>query len=162
MKFLFIFIIFVESYLTSFRMIIKKDIIRSVSSFMNLNEILVKNDYINSLRITKYNNNSICFNYNTYSYYNEYKYKNIYLIKNKNTYLTKYSFNIFNSEYNYLFYIQAIYKNPNRTIWNLIVKYNNLLVDNKELNDKLIKKYLSKCLNKNNEIIHPILYNYLK
>ena len=152
----------VESYLTSFRMIIRKDIIRSVGSFMSLNEILMRNDYINSLKIRKFNNNSICFDYNTYSFLNEYKYKNTYLIKNRNTYLTRYSFNIFNNEYNYLFYIQADYKSPNRTIWNLFVKYNNLLVDNKDLNDKLIKKYLTRCLNKNNENIHPILYNSLK
>jgi len=162
MIFLFIFIILAECYLTSFRILIKKDIIRSAGSFMNLNEILMNNDYINSMRITKFQNNSICFNYNTYSFFNEYKYRNIYLIKNKNTYLTKYSFNINNDEYYYLFYIQAIYKSPNRTIWNLFVKYNNLIVKDKDLNDKLIKKNIYGCLNKNNEKIHPIIHNSFK
>ena len=56
-------------------MIIRKDIIRSASSFMSLNDILMRNDYINSLRIRKFNNNSICFDYNTYSSLNEYKLK---------------------------------------------------------------------------------------
>lgn len=158
MKFIFLFIIIVESYLSSFKIIIKKDLINSVSSFMDLNDVLLKN----SVKITKYNNKSICFNYKTYSIFDDYKYYNLFLIKNKNTYLTKYSFKIFNDEYKYLFFIKAFYKSHNRTLWNLHVKYNNLFIPNKTLNDQIILYYLNSCLFKKNNIPHPILINFFK
>lgn len=105
------------------------------------------------MKITKFNNSSICFNYKTYSNFEDYEYNNIYLIKNKNTYITTYNFINFNEEYKYLFYIKAFYKSPNRTIWNIKIKYNNLIVINKEANDKIIYDYLYRCLNKKtNEI----------
>lgn len=132
-----------------------------VSNFMNLNEILMKKDYTNNMKIYKYNNNSICFNYRTYSLFEDYIYNNIYLIKNKNTYLTKYSFNNFNDEYKYLIYIKAINKSPNRTIWNMKIKYNKILFNNKNENDKIIYQYISKCLNKKIDYLyHPIIANY--
>ena len=137
--------------------------IGSVSNFLNLNDILVNNYYLNCLKINKYNNSSICFNYKTYSMYEDYEYNNIFLIKNKNTYLTKYSFTNFNDEYNYMFYIKAFNKSNNRTIWNFTIKYNNLIINNKEENDKIIYNYLYRCLNKKtNELYHPILINLFK
>ena len=40
---------------------------------MNLNEILMKNDYTNKIIIQRYNNNlSLCFNYKTYSQIEDY------------------------------------------------------------------------------------------
>ena len=89
------------------------------------------------MKITKFNNSSICFNYKTYSNFEDYEYNNIYLIKNKNTYLTTYNFINFNEEYKYLFY--------------------------KEANDKIIYDYLYRCLNKkSNDKYHPILVNLFK
>ena len=156
-KFILFFIIIVESYITSFDIIIRKNILGSVSNFMNLNEIL--ND--KKCRIYKFNNSSLCFNYKTFSYLNDYKYNNIFLIKNKNTYLTKYSFKILNDEFNYLFYIKAFNKSPNRTIWNFKIKYNNLIINNKDKNDKIIYDYLFRCLNKKtNEKYNPLLINF--
>lgn len=156
----FLFII-VDSYIISFNINIRNNMIGCVSNFMNLNEILMKKDYTNNMKIQKYNNNSICFNYRTYSFIEDYIYNNIYLIKNKNTYLIKYSFNNFNDEYKYLIYIKAINKRPNRTIWNMTIKYNKLLFNNKNENDKIIYKYIFKCLNKKiNYSYHPIITNY--
>jgi hypothetical protein len=158
---LLLFLIIIDGYLTSFKIVIRKNILGSVSNFLNLNEILINKTYYNYMKISKYNKYSICFNYKTYSNLEDYKYNNIYLIKNKNTYLTKYSFKNFNDEYKYLFYIKAYQKSPNRTIWNFNVKYNNLIINNKEENDKLIYHYIYKCLNKKtNDNYHPILVNY--
>ena len=135
--------------------------INSVSNFMNLNDILIKNDYTNNMRIEKINNSSIIFNYRTYSLIEDYIYNNIYLIKNKNTYLIKYTFQNFNDEYKYLIFIKAFNKSSNRTNWNLKIKYNKLLFENKYENDKLIYKYIYNCVNKKiDKSIHPILYNY--
>jgi hypothetical protein len=163
---LLLLILIIEAYhcyITSFNIVIRKNMIGSVSNFLNLNEILNNNDSINYMKITKFNNSSICFNYKTYSNFEDYEYNNIYLIKNKNTYLTTYNFINFNEEYKYLFYIKAFYKSQNRTIWNIIIKYNNLIVINKEANDKIIYDYLYRCLNKKtNEIYHPILLNLFK
>lgn len=162
-KLLLFFIIIVEGYITSFNIIIRKNMIGSVSNFLNLNEILNNNDNINYMKITKFNNSSICFKYKTYSMYEDYEYNNIYLIKNKNTYLTTYNFINFKEEYKYLFFIKAFYKSNNRTIWNFTIKYNNLIINNKEENDKIIYNYLYRCLNKKtNELYHPILINLFK
>jgi len=131
----------------------------SVSNFMNLNEILMKNDYSNMMRIHKFQNSSVCFNYKTYSIFEDYKYDNIFLIKNRNTYLTKFSFD----DYNYLFYIKTIDKSPNRTIWNFTIKYNELLIKNKEENDKIIYQYLNRCLHKKTiDKYHPFLTSLFK
>lgn len=159
MKLIFLFIILVDSYMTSFNIVVRKNMIESVSNFMNLNEILMKNDYSNIMRIHKFNNSSICFNYKTYSIFEDYKYNNIYLIKNKNTYLTKFSFD----DYNYLFFIKTFNKSPNRTIWNFTIKYNQLLIKNKEANDKIIYQYLNRCLNKKtNDNYHPFIISLFK
>lgn len=158
--YLFLFII-VDCYIISFNIKIRNNMIGCVSNFMNLNEILMKKDFTNNMKIQKINNSSICFNYKTYSFIEDYIYNNIYLIKNKNTYLIKYSFNNFNDEYKYLIFINAIDKSPNRTIWNLKIKYNKLLFNNKNENDKIIYKYIYKCLNKKiNQSYHPLLNNY--
>lgn len=154
--------IIVECYITTFNINIRNNLIGSVSNFMNLNEILMRNDYTNKMIIQKYNNNfSLCFNYKTYSQIEDYIYNNIYLIKNKNTYLIKYSFNNFNDEYKYLFFIKANSITPNRTNWKVKIKYNRLLFDNKIENDKIIYKYMNICVNKKPIIqYHPILNSY--
>lgn len=155
------FFIIAECYITSFNINIRNSIIGSVSSFMNLNEILMKNDYSNSMKIHRINNSSLIFNYRTYSLIEDYIYNNIYLIKNKDTYLAKYSFYNFNDHYEYLMFIKANEKSPNRTTWNIKIKYNKLLFNNKIENDKLIYKYIYKCVNKKtNEPYHPILNKY--
>lgn len=163
-KLLIFFLIIVEGYyITSFNIIIRKNMLGSVSNFLNLNEILTNNNYFNYMKIYKFNNSSICFNYKTYSNYEHYKYNNIYLIKNKYTYLTTYNFKNFNDEYKYLFFIKAFYKSQNRTIWNFKIKYNNLIINNKQENDKIIYDYLYRCLNKkSNDKYHPILVNFFK
>jgi len=156
-----ILISFIECYITSFKIIIKKNMINCVSNFMNLNTILNNNDYANLLRIYKYNNDkSICFKYKTFSNFEEYNYNNLYLIKNKFTYLTKYNFNIFNEEYKYLFLIKAYYINNNKTLWHFYIKYNNLFINDKINNDKIIYDYLNRCLNKKNEKTNKLLTNF--
>lgn len=164
MLFFYLFLLIIiqcHSYIISFNINIRNNMINCVSNFMNLNEILVKNDYTNYMKIQRINNSSLIFNYKTYSIIEDYIYNNIYLIKNKNTYLIKYSFYNFNDEYKYLIFIKAFNKTPNRTIWNLKIKYNKLLFDNKIENDKLIYKYIYKCVNKKiNQNYHPILDKY--
>jgi hypothetical protein len=163
MKFLIFLITIIDAYITSFDIIIRKNMLESVSNFLNLNEILNKKDYTNIMKISKFNNQSICFKYRTYSLYEDYIYNNMFLIKNKNTYLTKYSFKNFNDEYKYIFFIKAFHKSPNRTIWNLKIKYTNLLINNKEENDKIIYEYLYRCVNKKiNDNHHPLLLKIFK
>jgi len=90
-KLLIFFLIIVEGYyITSFNIIIRKNMLGSVSNFLNLNEILTNNNYFNYMKIYKFNNSSICFNYKTYSNYEHYKYNNISLIKKHLYYLILY------------------------------------------------------------------------
>ena len=45
---IYFFLIITECYITSFNIKIRNNMINSVSNFMNLNDILIKNDYIKS------------------------------------------------------------------------------------------------------------------
>ena len=74
---IYFFLIITECYITSFNIKIRNNMINSVSNFMNLNDILIKNDYTNNMRIEKINNSSIIFNYRTYSLIEDYIYNNI-------------------------------------------------------------------------------------
>lgn len=162
MKYLLFLVIFADCYITNYKIVIKKDMMNCVSNFMYLNEVLMNNDYSNLMRIKKYDN-SIYFNYKTYSIVEDYKYEYKYLIKDENTYIIKYTFKIFNEDYDYLFYIKAFNKSSNRTIWNIILKYNQLLINDKTNNDKFIYKYLNRCLYKTNDNnIHPYISNIFK
>jgi len=162
MKYLLFLIILVDCYITNYKIVVKKDMINCVSNFMYLNEVLMKNDYSNLMRIKKYDN-SIYFNYKTYSIVEDYKYEYKYLIKNKNTYIIKYTFKIFNEDYDFLFYIKAFNKSSKKTSWNIILKYNQLFINDKIKNDKFIYKYLNRCLYKTNDnIIHPYILNIFK
>ena len=150
---IYFFLIITECYITSFNIKIRNNMINSVSNFMNLNDILIKNDYTNNMRIEKINNSSIIFNYRTYSLIEDYIYNNIYLIKNKNTYLIKYTFQNFNDEYKYLIFIKAFNKSSNRTNWNLKIKYNRRILT-------IILKTLIHKINLNLIIIKYIFWDY--
>jgi len=55
-KILILFIMIIDGYMTSFKIVIRKNIIGSVSNFLNLNEILTNKNYYNYMKIRKYNN----------------------------------------------------------------------------------------------------------
>lgn len=140
-----------NTYITSFNLLIKKNNNKLIGNFMNLNKIINSNDYSNKLKIEK-QNKYICYKYITYSDNDDYIYDNIYLIKNKNnTIITRFSFDIFNITYTYLCLINFKNISINRTLINVYVKYNTLILNNKTLNDKIIYKYILKCFIKNDK-----------
>lgn len=148
-------------YTTNFQLIIRNKNYNPAISFMNLNKILNSNEKKNDLNINYYNNNqSIIFNYKTYSYLEDYKYSYKYLLKNKNTFLIKYDFHIFDDLYKYLIYINSSIISPTRISWNICVRYNNLIINDKEATDKIIIKTIKNCISKNETSVHPILHNY--
>jgi hypothetical protein len=148
-------------YVTNFQLIIRNNNYNPAISFMNLNKILNSNEKKNDLNINYYNNNqSIIFNYKTYSYLEDYKYSYKYLLKNKNTFLIKYDFRIFDDLYKYLIYIKSSIISPTRIRWDICVRYNNLIINDKQANDKIIIKTIRSCISKNETNVHPILNNY--
>jgi hypothetical protein len=158
--FLFHFIFAYYPYSTNFHLFIRKNNYNPAISFMNLNDILNYNSKFNKLNITYYNNNkSILFNYNTYSYLEDYKYSNQYLLKNKNLFVAKYSFNVDYNNYKYLLLIKSNDFSNTRILWNISIKYNNIFI-NKNNNDKIIINFIKKCIYKKPTVIHPILSNY--
>ena len=127
---------------------------------MNLNEILNTNHKNNRLNISYHNNNkSILFNYNTYSELDDYKYHHTYLLKNKNFFIAKYSFNIDYNKYSYLLLIKSNDIHLNKVEWNINIKYNCIFI-NKLENDKIMLKFIKKCIYKKSAVINPILLDY--
>ena len=112
-------------------MISRNGIYETAINFMNFNEILNDNCKRYHLNIHNYNNKSLCFNYETFSYTDEYRYKNIYLLKDRETYLASYKFNIDDCNYKYLILIKAKNKTKTRTIMDIYVKYNQIIVNKK-------------------------------
>ncbi len=159
-KFLFFLFQFIRAfypYSSNFQIIIKNNHFNPAISFMNLNENLNNNKKINISYLN--NNHSLFFDYNTYSYLEDYKYSHKYLLKNKNLFIAKYSFNIDYSYYKYLLLIKAQNLNNNRILWNVYVKYNSILI-NKNENDKIILKMIKRCIYKKPLIINPILLKF--
>ena len=149
-------------YTLRLQKIIKVNDYNPAISFMNLNKILNHNEKKNNLTINYYNKNkSILFNYNTYSYSEDYKYSYKYLIKNKDTYLIKYDFNVFPDNYKYLILIKSSKITSSKIKWDIYMKYNNKILD-KITNDKIIAKTIRECISKNETNINPILANYFK
>jgi len=153
-----------NGYIARFSIITRNDICSSVCSFMDLNDVINRRDkgeYINNLRIKRYNNSSICFTYNTYSQSGYYNYKYKYLIMNVNTYLIKYEIDVDDYIYKYLFYIKAnkMINNihVNRTIWNVIMKTN----ETHNMNIGIIRLF-KRCVNKRINNINPLLGRYFK
>ena len=135
-------------YVTNFQLIIRNNNYNPAISFMNLNKILNSNEKKNDLNINYYNNNqSIIFNYKTYSYLEDYKYSYKYLL-------------IFDDLYKYLIYIKSSIISPTRIRWDICVRYNNLIINDKQANDKIIIKTIRSCISKNETNVHPILNNY--
>lgn len=137
------------SYISRFQLISRNNIYNTAINFMNLNEIL--NDHCKRyhLNIYNYNNKSLCFKYETFSYMDDYRYKNIYLLKDHNTYLGSYKFKIEDSNYNYLILIKTKFKTETRTFMDIYVKYNQIII-NKETNEYFIYKTIQSCINKKN------------
>jgi len=161
-KFLFFLFQFIQAfypYSSNFQIIIKNNNYNPAISFMNLNENLNSNKKINVSYSN--NNNSLLFNYDTYSYLEDYKYSHKYLLKNKNLFIAKYSFNIDFNYYKYLLLIKSKELNNNRILWNVYVKYNYILI-NKNENDKIILKMIKRCIYKKPLNINPILLNFFK
>lgn len=159
-KFLFFLFQFINAfypYSSNFQIIIKKNNYNPAISFMNLNDILNSNNKINISYIN--NNKSLLFNYNTYSYLEDYKYSHQYLLKNKNLFIVKYSFNIDYDQYKYFLLIKSTELNKNRILWNVYVKYNNILI-NKNENDKIILKTIKQCIYKKILNVNPILLKF--
>lgn len=147
-------------YISRINLIIKPLNNNPAISFMNLNKILNNNEKKNNLIIKYYNNNeSILFNYNTYSYLEDYNYSYQYLLKNKETYLIKYKFNVYDYQYKYLILIKSLNISKTKIKWDIYIKYNNLIL-NKKTNDKIISKLIRGCIIKNETKIHPILNNF--
>lgn len=151
---------FYYPYTSNFKITLKKPNYNPAINFMNLNEILNLNKKINQLNISFFNNNkSILFNYNTYSELDDYKYYHKYLLINNNFYIAKYSFKIDYNIYSYLIIIKSNNINYNKFEWNINVKYNYIFI-NKIQNDKIIIKYIKKCIYKKSNIINPLLSQY--
>ncbi len=149
-------------YSSRLKLLIKPNNYNPAISFMNLNKVLNHNEKKNNLTIYYYNKNtSILFNYNTYSYLEDYKYSYKYLIKNKNTYLIKYDFNVFSDNYKYLMLIKSSNITSSKIKWDIYIKYNNEIL-NKKTNDMIVSKTIRDCISKNETIINPILANYFK
>lgn len=149
-------------YSSRLQLLIKPNNYNPAISFMNLNKILNDNEKKNNLTINYYNKNkSILFNYNTYSYSEDYKYSYKYLIKNKDTYLIKYDFNVLQDNYKYLILIKSSNISLSKIKWDIYVKYNNEIL-NKITNDKIISKTIRECISKNETNINPILLNYFR
>jgi len=159
-KFLFFLFQFIGAfypYSSNFQIIIKNNNYNPAISFMNLNENLNSNKKINILYSN--NNNSLLFNYDTYSYLEDYKYSHKYLLKNKNLFIAKYSFNIDHDFYKYLLIIKSNQLFNNKYSWNVFIKYNTILI-NKNENDKIILKMIKRCIYKKPLTINPILLNF--
>ncbi len=149
-------------YISRFNLISRNNIYDTAINFMNLNEILNDNSKRYHLSIYNYNNKSLCFKYETFSYTDEYRYKNIYLLKDHNTYLGSYKFKIDDSNYEYLIFIKTKIKTNTRTIMDIYVKYNKIIV-NKEINENLIYKTIQSCVNKKQSPkINFLLMNYFR
>jgi hypothetical protein len=162
LKFLFFLFQFIRAfypYSSNFQIIIKNNHVNPAISFMNLNENLNNNKKINISYLN--NNHSLFFDYNTYSYLEDYKYSHKYLLKNKNLFIAKYSFNIDYNYYKYLLLIKSKELNNNRILWNVYVKYNSIII-NKNENDKIILKMIKRCIYKKPLIINPILLKFFK
>ncbi len=153
---------FAFSYISRFHMISRNNIRDTAINFMNLNEILNDSCKRYHLNIHNYNNKSLCFNYETFSYVDDYRYKNIYLLKDKTTYLASYKFKIDDSKYKYLILIKTKMKTKTRTIMDIYVKYNQIII-NKKINDYLIYKTIYSCVNKKQlSNINEILEKYFQ
>lgn len=141
-------------YSSNFKFIIKNNYNPAIS-FMNLNNILNSNSNIHISNI----NNSLLFNYITYSQLQDYKYSHKYLLKNKNFFIAKYSFNIYHDFYKYLLIIKSNQLSNNKYSWNVFIKYNTIFI-NKQENDKIILKMIKRCIYKKPLTINPILLNF--
>jgi len=163
---LIIKIVIIESfcYSTNIKIISKRDMCDTIGNFMNLNEILNKNNKENNLKIVNYNNKSLSIKYNTYSYLEEYEYKNEIIIKNKNNYYGIYKFKIDELEFKYLFKIRSkdISNNNKRTLWDIDIKYNNNYVSSLEDVNNTIYKIIFGCVNKRPNKRNEILENYFR
>lgn len=147
-------------YSSNLKVFLRKSNNNPAINFMNLNEILNNKNKNNMLNITYLNNNkSILFNYNTYSYLDDYKYSHEYLLKNKNFFIAKYSFNIDYNNYKYLLLIKSYLINNYKYQWNIHIKYNNLFI-NKNETDKIILHMIKRCIYKKQNNINPILTNF--
>jgi len=147
-------------YTSRLRLLIKPTKYNPAISFMNLNKILNENEKKHNLKINYYNKNkSILFNYNTFSYLEDYNYSYKYLLRNKETYLIKYNFNIYDEIHKYLILIKSSNISSLKIKWDIYIKYNNLIL-NKETNDKIISKMIRGCILKNESKINPILKDY--
>jgi len=127
---LLLLLIDIFGYTYHYSIILNQKILTDIPKLLNLNEIIDnKQDFFNHrLKKYKYDKNTICYKYYTYSKYFEYKYTNTYLIKNNDTYLLKYNFFLEdNTEYNYLLLLKL---NINNTL-DIFIKYNNTtIIDN--------------------------------
>jgi hypothetical protein len=145
-------------YTTNIKLRSRRNLCDTAANFMNLNEIL--NDNSNKVKIRTYNNQTMSFNYNTYSNFNEYKYNNKYLLLDKNNYYASYSFNIDNTKYKYVFKINTIAITDNRTLWNIKIKYNYDEIFYINDVNQIIYRTIISCLNKKPTSINPILNNF--
>jgi len=149
-------------YTSRLQLIIKPTNYNPAISFMNLNKILNNNEKKNNLLINYYNNNkSIIFNYNTFSYLEDYNYSYKYLLRNKETYLIKYNFNVNDETQKYLILIKSKNISITKIKWDIYIKYNYLII-NKETNDRIITKIIRGCILKNESKINPILKEYFR
>jgi|LakMenE01Jun11ns_1017448.scaffolds.fasta_scaffold9959663_61 hypothetical protein len=123
-------IIEIFGYIYHYSIILNQKILTDIPKLLNLNEIIENKEFFFNHRLKKYkyNKNTICYKYNTYSKYLEYKYINTYLIKDNKTFLLKYNFFLEdNTEYKYLLLLKI---NINNSL-DIFIKYNNTtIIDN--------------------------------
>jgi len=162
-------IIIVKPYIlqSNLKVISQLNLCDTVGNFCNLNEVL-NNPLNKQLKIKKYNNRSISFNYETSSCIDKYNYKHKYLIIDKNNYYVRYSFKLYddvNEQNKYLFKIKSseIIKNDNKlTLWDINVKYDkSFLMYIPNMKD-ILYHYIEMCINKKPKTPNKLLLEYLK
>lgn len=125
---------------------------RSNFQFLIINNNFNYNSIVSNLNYNKiyhYNSTkSILYTYDTYSKLDDYKYSYKFLIRNNNTYLIKYIYNINDYNYNYLIFIRSSIYNQSNIKLNICIKYDHLIFDQKK-NNKIIYKKIKDYIHTN-------------
>lgn len=165
----FSFLLFLNTifsyYVSNFNLKINNNVRDTAINLLDLNNILNKKINSQNLTLFEYNNygkKSLCYTYETLSNFDDYTYKNKVLFINPYHYLATYSFNYDNYTYKYLLYINATEITKSLTSWDITFKHNYRFAETIKLNEDMIKKWVSRCINKKTIISDSKLINFFK
>jgi hypothetical protein len=152
-------------YISNFNIKINNNIRDTAANLLDLNYVLNKKTPSNNLKSFEYDNygkKSLCYTYETLSNFDDYTYKNKVLFIDPCHYLATYNFNYDNYSYRYLLYINATKISNSLTSWDVKLKHNYRFADTIQLNEDMIKKWVSRCINKKTIISEQKLINFFK